>query len=454
MAKVNHKYFPNVVFPTYITVILVYVTICYGASLHEDPYSIAIVGDMPSGVPPLGLPKFGFMADLAVPALSVSLISFILNMAVIKHFASKYNYKERVGKQVTAMGLANLAGSFTSCYPACASLTRAGVLDVSNPATTLHSIISAILVMISMLCMTSVFKYIPNAVLGGIVLTTLPPLMDFKTPLHLWNVDKRDCFVWMVAFFSTLFGGITAGIVVSVGLSLMLLLLDTARPGFRILGRVPGTSLYRDTKRYRNLEQVPNVLVVTFGASLNFSNKDFFERSVLLKTLNFGGWSQDGTFAAKSVPTPLYSIRDSETCPDRLTFNTGQENSMHAYQEGGVIPSQLDLLNVTSHQSDSTGFFYMVVDCAAITELDSSAAKMLMTMIKRLYGEQWRVLFANLQYNFRQGLKRYGVEDILQECEGGIVPTVDLALDHIQQEQPRTETEGKHLYVQMASPDP
>ena len=247
ITEINHKYFPKYVFPTYMTVILVYVGICYGAGLSEDPYDIAIVGKIPSGIPPFVAPNFNFVPQLIVPALSVSLVSFILNMAVIKNFASKYNYKERVGKQVTVMGIANVAVAFTSCYPACASLTRAGVLDQTNPASTLHNIVSALLVMIAMLCMTSVFKYIPTAVLGGIVLMTLGPLIDFKTPIHLWKIDKRDCFVWFVAFVSTLFGGVTVGIVVSVGLSLMILLLETARPGFRILGKVPGTTLYRDT---------------------------------------------------------------------------------------------------------------------------------------------------------------------------------------------------------------
>lgn len=53
----------------------------------------------------------------------------------------------------------------------------------------------------------------------------------------------------MTAFLGTLFLGVLMGILVSVGLSLIIVIYESARPQITILWRIPGTSIYRNMKQ-------------------------------------------------------------------------------------------------------------------------------------------------------------------------------------------------------------
>ena len=71
--------------------------------------------------------------------------------------------------------------------------------------------------------------------------------MTFLFPLA--NSPKITCNCKVTAFLGTLFLGVLMGILVSVGLSLIIVIYESARPQITILWRIPGTSIYRNMKQ-------------------------------------------------------------------------------------------------------------------------------------------------------------------------------------------------------------
>ena len=86
-----------------------------------------------------------------------------------------------------------------------------------------------------------------------------------------------------MAFGSTLLYGVQLGIGVSVGCSLVTLIASSMRPPHGLLGRLPGTSIFVQSRR-RNGDggggdapkQAEGVAIFGFTAALHFANKDYY----------------------------------------------------------------------------------------------------------------------------------------------------------------------------------
>jgi MFS superfamily sulfate permease-like transporter len=211
LKDLNHRvhWFEHnkITLPVHLITMITWIFIVWLRRLDKDPWSIEIVGEIKGGLPQGSTPNFSIIGKLIAPSLSVSLISFVIGVAVVKKFAQKYNEKEKMGRQVAAMGMGCFVGCFTSCYPPCASLIRAAIIDSVGPASPFHCIITSVLLGIVMIALTGVFHYLPNATLAAVIYTTLLRLLDLPYALQLYRKDKRDFFVWCVAFLATALHG-------------------------------------------------------------------------------------------------------------------------------------------------------------------------------------------------------------------------------------------------------
>jgi sulfate transporter 4 len=131
--------------------------------------------------------------------------------------------------------------------------------------------------------------------LAAIVISGVVSLVDFEEAMYLWRVHKFDFGVWTFAFLGTLFLGVELGLGIAVGLSLMLVIFESAYPHTAILGRLPGTTQYRNIKNYRQAERYDGIVVVRIDAPIYFANtqnirekvQKYENRANLEKTVQF-----------------------------------------------------------------------------------------------------------------------------------------------------------------------
>ena len=88
--------------------------------------------------------------------------------------------------------------------------------------------------------------------------------------------------VWVIAFVGTLFLGVEIGLAISVGISLLLIIYESAFPHTAVLGRLPGSTVYRNIKQYPLAERYDGIVIVRIDAPIYFANTDNI-RSKLLK---------------------------------------------------------------------------------------------------------------------------------------------------------------------------
>jgi sulfate permease, SulP family len=247
---------------------------------------VAIVGDVPAGLPPLTTPSFD-PADwqmLLPTALTIALVGFMESISVAKSLASKRRQKVNANQELVALGVANLGAAFTGAYPVAGGIGRSVVNFSAGARTGLASIITAVLMAVTVLLLTPLFYYLPQAVLASIIVVAVIGLVDFKPLAHAWEYDRSDAASFLVTFVAVLLIGVETGILFGVVTGLALYLWRTSRPHIAVVGRVGESEHFRNVLRH-DVQTHNTILVVRVDESLYFPNAQYLE-GFLLNTIS------------------------------------------------------------------------------------------------------------------------------------------------------------------------
>jgi len=248
--------------------------------LGEGNNAVNIVREIPSSLPSFTIPSFNMeIIKLLMPmALTIALISFMESIAVAKAIQTKHrNYKVEANQELISLGLANVVGSFFQSYPTTGGFSRTAVNDQAGAKTGLASIISAALIVLTLLFLTPYFYNLPKAILASVIMVAVFGLIDYKEAIHLFKSNRTDFWTLIVTFIATLSLGIEVGIGVGVVLSLAMVLFKTTNPHTAELAKVPNSHFYRNIKRFDNLDMKKEILIYRFDAQLFFANINYFK---------------------------------------------------------------------------------------------------------------------------------------------------------------------------------
>lgn len=251
---------------------------------HLDAYGVKIIGDIPGGLPRPGLPFIDVMTlrKLLPTAFALALLSFMESIAIARTLQAKHkDYKIIPNQELIALGLANVFGSFFRSFPVSGGFSRSTLNEQSGARTNMSSIVSACVIILTLLFLTPLFYYLPKVILACIIIVAVSRLINFKEAKHLWHIDRKDFLMMFVTFMGTLFLGIGEGIGIGVALSLAWIIFESSYPHSAELGRIPGTQTFRNIKRYSDLVIERDILIFRFDAPLFFANADRFRELLL-----------------------------------------------------------------------------------------------------------------------------------------------------------------------------
>jgi SulP family sulfate permease len=243
---------------------------------------VKIVGEVPMGLSGLTTPT----VDLAVwrallpTALAISFVGYMESISVAKSLARKRREKIDPDQELVALGAANFGATLLGGYPVTGGLSRSVVNFVAGANTGLASIITAGLIGLTVLFLTPLFYYLPNAILAAIIVVAVVSLFDWKTTRHIFAYSKADSAALLATFFAVLALGVESGILVGAGLSLVLFIWRTSRPHIAVVGRITNTETYRNVLRHK-VETWPEVIAMRIDESLYFANINYLEDAIL-----------------------------------------------------------------------------------------------------------------------------------------------------------------------------
>jgi len=247
--------------------------------LRLDQSGVIIVGDIPQGLPGFIFPAMNLDSiSLLLPvAMTILFVGFMESISIAKLIAVKERYKINSNRELRGLGLANIGAAFFSAYPVTGGFSRTAVNHEAGARTGLASIISAGLILLTLLFLTPLFYYLPNAVLASIVVVAVSGLIDFKGARHFFKIRTADGWTWMLTFIITLTLGSEKGILAGAAFSLLLFIWRSAHPHTAELGYIEKEKVFRNVKRFPEARIFPGVLILRVDAPLYFANTGFLE---------------------------------------------------------------------------------------------------------------------------------------------------------------------------------
>ncbi len=235
---------------------------------------VKVVGDIPDSLPAFGIPSFdgSLIGSLVGTAIVITIVGFMESIAVAKVYARRHRYELVPNNELVGLGAANIASGLFGGYPVTGGFSRTAVNDTAGARTPFASIVTAVIVLGTIVFLTPLFASLPNAALGAIIVMAVTGLFDAKEMRHIAVVKRSDLIGLGVAFFATLLLGIEIGILVAVVASMLVVFARMSMPHSAVLGHVGGTTSYRNIERFPEVETCDGVRVVRIDAALSFVN--------------------------------------------------------------------------------------------------------------------------------------------------------------------------------------
>lgn len=265
-------------FPGALAVVLVGVAVSVAFNLSDR--GVAVVGEIPGGLPGLGLPHFGdgLVGTLLPAALIITVVGYAESIAVAKTYARRNRYEVDPNQELVALGASNVAAGVLSGQPVTGGFSRTAVNATAGARTPLASIVSAILIVLVLLVATGLFTHLPQAVLGAIVIAAVASLIDTHEMRHIIKVKRSDTLTMAVSFIATLLLGVEVGLGVAVLASIAVVVTRLMNPHSAEVGQLPGTGTYRNLTRFPEAVRRPDVGILRIDVSLNFANAAFLKQ--------------------------------------------------------------------------------------------------------------------------------------------------------------------------------
>ncbi|MGI9622632.1 MAG: SulP family inorganic anion transporter, partial [Acidimicrobiales bacterium] len=243
---------------------------------------IALVGDVPRGLVAPVIPDLGFvidnMATIGAASVGLLLIGFSQTAGDARAFASKHRYRIDIDQESVAQGMSNLGSGLFQGIPVSTSLSASSLNDESGAKTPVASLFTGVLIVATLLILAPLFSELPKAVLAALIIDAVVfGMMDVAEMKRLRRVARADFWIAMAAILGVLTSGVLAGVIIGVALSLGWLVYIVVTPRMPVLGRRPGTQVFRSVSDYPDGESYPGLLVLRFDAGLFFATSDALE---------------------------------------------------------------------------------------------------------------------------------------------------------------------------------
>jgi sulfate permease, SulP family len=245
-------------------------------------HGVALVGDVPRGLPAPDVPDWSIVQDhyaaIGIAAAALLLIGFSQNAGDARAFATRHHYRVDVNQESVAQGMANLGSGFFQGMPVSTSLSASSLNESAGAKTPVASLTTGALVLATLVVLAPVFSSLPKAVLGAVIIDAVVfGMIDIAELRRLYRVTRFDFWIALAAIVGVLSAGVLAGVVIGVVLSLGWLVYVATRPSMPLLGREPGTQVFRDVAENPADETFPGIVVIRLDSGLFFATAEAVE---------------------------------------------------------------------------------------------------------------------------------------------------------------------------------
>lgn len=252
------------------------------AAFGLDDRGVALVGDIPTGLPVPGLPDVSLsdVGRLLPVAGGIALVGYSDNVLTARSIAARHGYRIDANQELLALGLTNLTAGLSQGFPVSSSASRTAVPASLGTRTQLVSLVASASVVATVLVLAPALGEIPRAALAAVIVSAAIAILDVPGYRALWRVSREEAVLAAVAALGVIVFDVLVGVLVAVSLSIVVAFYRIARPHDAVLGDYPGLDGWVGVDRYPEAVTERGLVVYRFDAPLFFVNADRFRARV------------------------------------------------------------------------------------------------------------------------------------------------------------------------------
>ncbi len=248
--------------------------IAASSAYHLDARGVALLGEVPKGLPTIGLPgiRWTDLNELLPLAVACFLLGAVETAAIGRMFTAKHGGRFDANQEFLALSVSNLAAGLGRGFPVSGGMSQSVVNEGGGARTPISSAFATGIILVVVLFFTDMLRALPQPVLAAVVLVAVASLFNVSALKHLWRSDRPELVVAAAAILGVLGSGLLRGVLIGAIISLVQILRRASRPHVAFLGRIPGTRRFSDRERHPDNELIPGVLIFRPESGLIYFN--------------------------------------------------------------------------------------------------------------------------------------------------------------------------------------
>ena len=271
--------------PVAIIVVISIIAISYAFNLAS--YGVAVLGQVPGGLPKLGLPSaqmsWNLLQRLLPTAFSMFVIILAQSAATSRAYATRYNEPFNENADLVGLGIANIGAALSGTFVVNGSPTKTAMVDSAGGRSQVAQLTTVCIVIAVLLFLTRPLSYMPIAILAAIVFVIAVELVDIKEMREIFVQRPTEFWVATATAGIVVFVGVEQGIIAAIILSLIAHTRHGYRPSNSLLSLDKG-DLQRSVPITSQAQFLPGLIVYRFNHSMYYANSNLFKTQLLALT--------------------------------------------------------------------------------------------------------------------------------------------------------------------------
>ena len=251
------------------------------AAFDLQALGVQVLGPVPGGLPPIGLPVASVdeLLGLLPGALGLALLSFADTAVTGRSFAAKAGERTDANRELVALAAADAAGAFTGGYPISASPSRTSAAEGAGSRSQVTGLVAAMAIAVVLVLFMPPLAYLPIPALAAVILLAVIGLVDVRAMRQIWQLKRSEGAIALIAMIGVILYGTLTGVVIAVLLAALNIVRRAAWPQIAEEGRLPDGS-YRSLERIAGARRVRGAVILRFQGPLFFANASALQARV------------------------------------------------------------------------------------------------------------------------------------------------------------------------------